>query len=178
MVLGWDTLVSQNQVFEIGFFSPGKSLNRFLGIWYTSTLEVVVWVANRNDPITASHAPLFMLSRNGSLVISNDKSIIWSASSSGVARNPVLQLLDSGNLVVVDNTMEGYLWQSFDYPTDTFLQGMKLVDDADSGVERYLTSWRNADDPSPGEFIFRIENKGLPDMVTRRGTVKVYRMGK
>ncbi|XP_047965112.1 receptor-like serine/threonine-protein kinase SD1-8 [Salvia hispanica] len=85
-----------------------------------------------------------------------------------------------GNLVLSDNTGtgEGYLWQSFDYPTDTYLPGMKFTDDADSGVERYLTSWRNADDPSPGDYIFRIENKGLADVVALRGTTKRYRVRK
>ncbi|KAL1567073.1 G-type lectin S-receptor-like serine/threonine-protein kinase0 [Salvia divinorum] len=55
---------------------------------------------------------------------------------------------------------------------------MQLIDDADLGVEKYLTSWRNVDDPSPGDYILRIENKGLLDVVTLRGTTKRYRMGK
>ncbi|XP_047970066.1 G-type lectin S-receptor-like serine/threonine-protein kinase At4g27290 [Salvia hispanica] len=178
LVIGHN-LVSQNQVFEMGFFSPGKSSNRFLGIWYKTTPDVVAWVANRNHPITAHQTPYFMISGNGSLVINSGKSIIWSANSSRVATNPVLQLLDSGNLVLLDNMVEGsYLWQSFDHPTDTLLQGMQLMDDADSGVEKYLSSWRNADDPSPGDYILRIENKGLPDVVTLRGTTKRYRLGK
>ncbi|KAK6142591.1 hypothetical protein DH2020_022939 [Rehmannia glutinosa] len=48
------TLISQNQNFELGFFYPGTSGNRFLGIWYKDTPDVVVWVANRNDPIKDS----------------------------------------------------------------------------------------------------------------------------
>ncbi|XP_057790568.1 G-type lectin S-receptor-like serine/threonine-protein kinase At4g27290 [Salvia miltiorrhiza] len=181
LVLG-QTLISQNQVFEMGFFSPGKSSNRFLGIWYKSTPEVVVWVANRNHPIAASQAPVFMISRNGSLVISSGKSIIWVANSSasGVASNPVLQLLDTGNMVLLNDntsTTEGYMWQSFDYPTDTMLPGMKLVDDVDAGVERYLTSWRSPDDPSPGEYVHRIQNRGLAETVTLRGASKRYRVG-
>ncbi|XP_057790598.1 G-type lectin S-receptor-like serine/threonine-protein kinase At4g27290 [Salvia miltiorrhiza] len=179
LVIG-QTLISQNQVFEMGFFSPGKSSNRFLGIWYKSTPEAVVWVANRNHPITASQPPLFMISRNGSLVISSGKSIIWLANSSVVATNPVLQLLDSGNLVLLNNntsTTEGYIWQSFDYPTDTMLPGMKMVDDVDAGVERYLTSWRSPDDPSPGEYVHRIQNRGLAEVVTLRGATKRYRVG-
>ena len=180
LVIG-HTLVSQNQVFEMGFFSPGKSSNRFLGIWYKSTPDVVAWVANRNHPMPAHQTPFFMISRNGSLVISSGRSIIWSVHSSGIPTsiNPVLQLLDSGNLVLVANMVEGgYLWQSFDHPTDTCLQGMQFTDDADPGVEKYLRSWRNADDPSPGDYILRIENKGLPDFVILRGATKRYRLGK
>ncbi|XP_042067362.1 S-locus-specific glycoprotein S13-like [Salvia splendens] len=162
LVLG-QTLVSQNQVFEIGFFSPGKSLKRFLGIWYKCTPDVVVWVANRNHPISPSEAPVLMISRNTNLVIISGKSIIWLANSSRVASNPVLQILDSGNLVLVDNmsTTQGYAWQSFDYPTDTMLPGMMMVDDNDSDVEKYMMSWTSPDDPSPGDFVYKIQKPGL-----------------
>ncbi|KAG6424346.1 hypothetical protein SASPL_114763 [Salvia splendens] len=175
LVIG-QTLISQNQVFETGFFCPGKSSNRFLGIWYKSTPDVVVWVANRNHPIiTALHDAALMLSRNGSLVISSGKSIIWSSTSSEDATYPILQLLDSGNLVVLDG--KSVLWQSFDHPTNTMLPGMKLVDDNEAGVETYLTSWRGPDDPSPGDFVLKIRNRGLAEVVILRGAAKIYRFG-
>ncbi|XP_057790570.1 G-type lectin S-receptor-like serine/threonine-protein kinase At4g27290 [Salvia miltiorrhiza] len=172
------TLVSENQIFELQFFSPGKSSNMFLGIRYKSTPDVVVWVANRNDPITDSQGVVLATSGNGSVVISRDGSVIWSGNPSGVASNPLLQLLDTGNLVVVDETTRGYIWQSFDYPVDTWLPGMKLVaDDMDGGGETYLTSWRNSDDPSPGDIVFRIVNQGMPELVAYRGENKVLRSG-
>ncbi|KAK4420697.1 G-type lectin S-receptor-like serine/threonine-protein kinase [Sesamum alatum] len=175
------TLVSQSQVFEMGFFSPGKSRNRYLGIWYKSTPDVVVWVANRNEPVPDSGEVLLAIAGNGNLVISRDGSVIWSADSSGLASNPILQLLDTGNLVLVDRKSEsssqGYIWQSFDYPTDTWLPTMKMIDDIDAGVEKYLISWKNWDDPSPGDLIFRIENQGLPELVMLRGTMKRFRTG-
>ncbi|KAL8510416.1 hypothetical protein ACS0TY_017292 [Phlomoides rotata] len=71
-----------------------------------------------------------------------------------------------------------YIWQSFDYPTDTLLSGMKFVDDSDAGVVMCLTSWRNWDDPSPGDFVAGIENQGLPDLVVYRGKNKTFRNGK
>lgn len=46
-----------------------------------------------------------------------------------------------------------------------------------AGEDKYLTSWTSSDDPSPGDFTYRIENKGLPLMVIRRGNVKIYRSG-
>ncbi|KAL0308031.1 UNVERIFIED_CONTAM: G-type lectin S-receptor-like serine/threonine-protein kinase [Sesamum calycinum] len=137
------TLVSQSQVFEMGFFSPGRSGNIYLGIW--------------------------------------DGSVVWSVNSSGLASNPILQLLDTGNLVLVDgkieSSLQGYIWQSFDYPTDTWLPGMKMIDDIDAGVEKYLISWKDWDDPSPGDFIFKIENQGLPQLVMFRGRMKRFRSG-
>ncbi|KAL8506005.1 hypothetical protein ACS0TY_017023 [Phlomoides rotata] len=173
------TLISHDQDFEMGFFSPGNSPNNFLGIWNKNTPDVVVWVANRNNPIFDSHGVTFSISGNGSLVISRNGSILWSANPSVAASNPILKLLDSGNLVLVNETMEeGYIWQSFDYPTDTLLPGMKLVDDPDAGVVKCLTSWRNLNDPSPGDFVIRIENHGLPDLVTYRGKTKIFRIGK
>ncbi|KAL1567084.1 putative serine/threonine-protein kinase receptor [Salvia divinorum] len=170
------TLVSQNQVFEVGFFSPGSSI--FLGMWYKKTPKVVVWVANRNNPITGSASGVVLkVSEYGNLSISRGGSVIWSGNPSGVGSDPVLKLLDTGNLVVVDSTKQGYIWQSFDYPTDNWLPGIKLVDDSDGGVERYLRSWRTSEDPSPGEFVYRIENQGLPQLVVYRETKKMFRTG-
>ncbi|KAL0301118.1 UNVERIFIED_CONTAM: G-type lectin S-receptor-like serine/threonine-protein kinase [Sesamum radiatum] len=175
-----ETLVSESQVFEMGFFSPGNSRNRYLGIWYKSTPEVVVWVANRNEPIPDSGEVLLAIAENRTLVISRAGCVTWSTNSSGVASNPILQLLDTGNLVLVDSNSEsaqGCIWQSFDYPTDTWLPGMKLADDIGAGVENYLIAWKNWDDPSPGDFIFRIERKGLPELVMLRGSMKRFRTG-
>ena len=119
-----ETLVSESQVFELGFFQPGKSNNVFVGIWYKFTPDVVVWVANRNHPITHSQGVIFGISLNGSLCISSrDGAVIWSTSPPTAASRPSLRLLDTGNLVV--STEEGQcLWQSFDFPTDTGLPGI------------------------------------------------------
>ncbi|CAA0840351.1 G-type lectin S-receptor-like serine/threonine-protein kinase [Striga hermonthica] len=169
------TLISQNQIFELGFFTPGKSTNRFLGIWYKSTPDVCVWVANRNSPIAGSENNVFLtLAGNGTLLISQAGNIIWSPNPSAVASNPLLQLLNTGNLVLLEASSRSHIWQSFDHPTDTRLPGMKLVDDGD----KYLTSWRNPEDPSPGEYIYRIETHGLSEMVVYRGKVKTFRTGK
>ncbi|XP_057790584.1 G-type lectin S-receptor-like serine/threonine-protein kinase At4g27290 [Salvia miltiorrhiza] len=174
------TLVSETQVFELGFFRPGKSTNLFLGIWYKAIPDTVVWVANRNNPITDSQGVVFAVAGNGTLLISTSGSVIWSANPSTAASRPVVRLLETGNLVVVDEaTEEGfYLWQSFDFPTDTWLSGMKMVDDLDAGVSTNLTSWRNWDDPSPGDFFAKIESHAMGEMVIYRGTRKRFRTGK
>ncbi|KAL0308037.1 UNVERIFIED_CONTAM: G-type lectin S-receptor-like serine/threonine-protein kinase [Sesamum calycinum] len=182
-IVNGQTLISQSQIFEVGFFSPGASANSFLGIWYRNTPDVVCWVANRNNPIRDPEGVFLAIDRNGTLVISSAGRVIWSTNSSGrVASNPILQLLDTGNLVVVDeagesSSRESYIWQSFDYPSDTRLPGMNMVDDPDTGQEKYLTSWRNSDDPSPGNFTYRIENQGLAELVIFQGTTKTYRTG-
>ena len=67
-----------------------------------------------------------------------------------------MQLLDSGNLALRDgedvNSETNYLWQSFDYPSDTFLLNIKLGWDLKSGLQRHLSAWKNWDDPCPGDF--------------------------
>ncbi|KAL3733645.1 hypothetical protein ACJRO7_023072 [Eucalyptus globulus] len=160
-----ETIVSSGQSFELGFFSPGNSRNRFLGIWYKITPETVVWVANRNNPLADSNGTL-TISNDGALVLLNQsKSVIWSSNSSGTLRNPVAQLLDSGNLVLRENSSlssDEYSWQSFDYPSDTLLAGMNMGWNLATGLERYLSSWKSADDPSPGDYMFRLNRQGLP----------------
>ncbi|KAL2496275.1 G-type lectin S-receptor-like serine/threonine-protein kinase [Forsythia ovata] len=173
------TLVSEGQIFELGFFSPGRSKDRFLGIWYKPTPEIVVWVANRNQPITDSQG-ILTLSRNGTFVLSRGESIIWSSNLSNVASSPVVRLLQTGNLVLMDKTngtSDNYIWQSFDYPCDTRLPGMQMVDNLGTSQDKYLTSWSSSDDPSLGDFTFRMENHGLGELVIYNRKVKVCRTG-
>ncbi|GAY52957.1 hypothetical protein CUMW_145960 [Citrus unshiu] len=171
-----EKLVSSSQIFELGFFSPGKSKYKYLGIWYKQVPDTVVWVANRNSPIVDSNAVL-TIGNNGNLVLLNQTDgIIWSSNLSREVKNPVAQLLDTGNLVLREkfssNTSEGsYLWQSFDCPSDTLLIGMNMGWDLKTGRERYLTSWRTADDPSPGNFTFRLEIRVLPHLCIYNGSL-------
>ncbi|PON81476.1 S-receptor-like serine/threonine-protein kinase [Trema orientale] len=177
-----NSLVSAGQTFELGFFSPGNSKNRYIGIWFKRTPDVIVWVANRNNPLNDSYGE-FTLSNNSNQLVLLDrlKTIVWSSNSSeSVAKNPVAQLLDSGNLVLRDNenqNSELYLWQSFDYPSNTLLEGMKLGWDLSTGFERYLTSWKSDDDPSNGNYTERMEIKGLPQITVFMGSTKKIRIG-
>ncbi|KAK2976707.1 LOW QUALITY PROTEIN: hypothetical protein RJ640_013963 [Escallonia rubra] len=168
----------------MGFFCPGNSKNRYMGIWYKETLPVmtVVWVANRKTPLTDILGELKLISDPGILVLGNGSgNIIWSTNTTRPAQGPVLvaQLLDSGNLVVRDtHTDDGnFLWQSFDYPSDTLLPGMKLGKNFETGLERYLSTWKSNDDPSPGDFTYHCEPRGYPQNVMRKGSVEQYRAG-
>ena len=90
-----------------------------------------------------------------------------------------MQLLDSGNLVVKDGNSkkENFLWESFDYPGNTFLAGMKLRTNLVSGPYRSLTSWKNAADPGSGEFSYHIDAHGFPQLVTTKGETLFSRAG-
>ncbi|TYI58091.1 hypothetical protein E1A91_D11G329300v1 [Gossypium mustelinum] len=173
-----ETVVSSLETFQLGFFSPGKSRNRYLGIWYKNSPGAVVWVANRNNPIAEGKGVL-TLSDTGNILLNQTNTVVWSTNVSGAARNPVAQLLDTGNLVLKDNKSmpESYLWQSFEHPSDTLLPGMKIGWNLKTGEERYLTSWTSADDPSLGSFTYRLDKNGLPQLFIDRGSVKRYRTG-
>ena len=179
-ISGARTLVSNDGSFELGFFSLVNSNNLYLGIWYKKiSARTVVWVANRLNPINDSSG-LLMINRTGSLVVmSQNKSVVWSTGlgAQKQANNPMLQLLDSGNLVLRDGNSETSLWESFDYPSDTLLPGMKLGWDLRKGINWNLTEWTSPDDPSPGDLTYWIERHSYPDPVIQKGTNKFYRTG-
>jgi len=138
----------------------------------------VVWVANRNDPIIGSSGFLF-INQYGNLVLyGNDdqKLPVWSTNDS-VEENDIFaaQLLDSGNLILVRKRSRNIVWQSFDYPTSTHLPGMKLGLDRKLGIDRFLTSWRSADDPGIGDFSLMINTNRSPQIFVYNGTKPISR---
>ncbi|XP_027356314.1 G-type lectin S-receptor-like serine/threonine-protein kinase At4g27290 [Abrus precatorius] len=174
------TLVSKGRKFELGFFSPNNSTKRYLGIWYKNIpIHTVVWVANGANPINNSFG-ILTLNSTGNLMLTQNGSIVWYTTSEKQARYPVATLLDSGNLVVRNEgeaNSEAYLWQSFDYPSDTFLPGMKLGWDFRSGLERRITSWKSPNDPSPGQFYRSLVPNPYPEFYLMNGTHKFLRFG-
>ncbi|XP_060204037.1 G-type lectin S-receptor-like serine/threonine-protein kinase At4g27290 isoform X2 [Lycium barbarum] len=172
-----NTIISSGGKFELGFFSPGTSRNRYIGIWFNKvTVQTVVWVANRDRPLNGTDGML-NLTRQGILTLQNGSGrIIWSSNATRHVQNPIAQLLDSGNLVVRD-AAEDYLWQSFDYPSDTTLPGMKLGVDLKTGFHRFLRSWKSTNDPSKGEFSWVIDTHGLPQPFVMNGSIERYRSG-
>ncbi|KAA8523800.1 hypothetical protein F0562_010223 [Nyssa sinensis] len=143
-----ETIVSTGGSFEPGFFSPGNSKNRYVGIWYKISTTTVVWVANRESPLLESSGVLKVTNQGILTILNGNGSIIWSSNSTRAGQNPVAVLLNSGNLVVRDgndNNRENFLWQSFDYPCDTLLPGMKLGRDLETGIHRYISSWKSND---------------------------------
>ncbi|PIN13983.1 Serine/threonine protein kinase [Handroanthus impetiginosus] len=177
-----DTIVSSGGSFELGFLSPGDSKNRYVGIWYKKiTVKTAVWIANRQIPLKNISSGILKVVKPGILVLLNETNgIIWSTNTSVSVRNPVAQLLDSGNLVIKeasDNNPKNYVWQSFDYPTDTLLAGMKLGWNFVNHLEVYLSSWKNNDDPASGDFTYHCDPTGYPQDVLRKGGVKQYTTG-
>ncbi|KAJ6885679.1 G-type lectin S-receptor-like serine/threonine-protein kinase RKS1 [Populus alba x Populus x berolinensis] len=54
-----DVLVSGGHRYALGFFSPGNSTRRYMGIRYHKVSEqTVVWVANRDNPVNGTSGVL------------------------------------------------------------------------------------------------------------------------
>lgn len=173
------TLISAKRIFELGFFPSGES-RYYFGIWYKSIhVQTVVWVANRDTPLEDSKGFLKIGDRGNIQILNLSGNPIWSSNQT-TAKNPVLQILDTGNLIIREaneNNPTNSLWQSFDYPTDTILPGMKLEYNFDTGTEKHITSWSNSKDPSSGDFSFKLDFHGLPEIFLWNQQSRKYRSG-
>uniref|UniRef100_A0A1J3JTY3 Receptor-like serine/threonine-protein kinase n=1 Tax=Noccaea caerulescens TaxID=107243 RepID=A0A1J3JTY3_NOCCA len=176
------TILSPGNIFELGFFKPASNSRWYLGIWYKAiSKRTYVWVANRDTPLSDSTGTL-KISDNNLVILDQSDSPIWSTNlTGGDVRSPVVaELLDNGNFVLRDsnnNNPDGILWQSFDFPTDTLLPEMKLGWDLKTGFNRFLRSWKAPDDPSGGDFSFKLETRGFPEAFLWNRESLVYRSG-
>ena len=177
------TLVSNQKTFALGFFSPGNSNHRYVGIWYYQiTEQTVVWVANRDNPLNDSSG-ILSINSQGNLVLhtKNQTLPIWSTNIASISSTnysiSLAQLLDLGNLVLVQQHSQRVLWQSFDYPTNTILPFMKVGLDRQTGLSRYLTSWKSKNDPKIGKYSFKIDPIGYPQLLLYKGQTPLWRAG-
>ncbi|CAJ2678385.1 unnamed protein product [Trifolium pratense] len=181
------TLLSPTGIFQLSFFSY-NNLSWYLGIRYNIDHDnrTVVWVANRKTPIQNPNTFL-KLTDTGNLIITDQSNkIIWATEkinkNSTLKKNPILQILDSGNLVISESPNENdptkFLWQSFDFPTDTLLPGMKLGWNFDTNTEKHINSWKVTDqDPSIGDISFKMHYHGVPEIFLWNKNRRVYRSG-
>ncbi|KAK9092236.1 hypothetical protein Syun_027147 [Stephania yunnanensis] len=183
-----ETIVSNGGIYALGFFSPGNSEKRYVGIWYNNIQEqTVVWVANRDKPINNSSSGIVNIDVKGNLAIFNGNSssnyAIWLTNISSTISDNInsstlfYKLLDSGNLVLCDENRGDFLWQSFDYPTDTFLPGMKIGWNWKSGLDWSFTSWKSPDDPSNGNYTFSMGRTGSQELYLKKASQKIWRSG-
>ncbi|PHU13119.1 G-type lectin S-receptor-like serine/threonine-protein kinase [Capsicum chinense] len=173
-----NVVVSGGGIYELGFFSPGNSKNRYVGMWYKNIpVRKVVWVANREAPLT-SRAGILKVVEPGILVLVNGtNNVVWSTNTSRSVQNPIAQLLDSGNLVVKQAGDGNFLWQSFDHPTNTLFPGVKVGWNFVTGREVYLSSWKNEEDPAPGDYTYHCDPSGYPQNFLKKGSTVIYRSG-
>ncbi|XP_038711033.1 uncharacterized protein LOC120005473 [Tripterygium wilfordii] len=148
-----ETIISTGGFFELGFFSPVNTTDRYVGIWSNGKFHAdVVWVANRNKPLK-DFMGIVTMSADGNLVVLNgQKEIIWSSNVSNSTNSTSAQLLETGNLVLRDTISGLTLWASFQNPSNTLLAEMEVSTNSRTGKKVRLTSWKSPSDASMGSF--------------------------
>ncbi|CAL5339384.1 unnamed protein product [Camellia sinensis] len=181
----WENISSPNGYFQLGFFSsPSGSTNRYLGIQVTTTLnrnKTVVWLANRDNPVTDSSGVL-KITQEGKLMINDSRGIAITLNSeqqrdrhqsSSISTSATL--LDSGNFVL--RSGEHIMWQSFDYPSDVWLKGMKLgtfnLKSGGKPQHRFLASWSTLEDPDLGGFTLGVDPNNTKQLITWKRSRRV-----
>ncbi|XP_058071195.1 G-type lectin S-receptor-like serine/threonine-protein kinase At1g11330 [Magnolia sinica] len=170
------TITSEGGFFSLGFFTPHNSTNSFFGIWYHNIPDqTVIWVANRENPLTDSSGVLTITQDGNLAVLVRTKNILWSLNLSTQARrNTTAILLDDGNLVSRDDG-QSILWQTFNNPYGSFLPGMKLSLNQKTSESTFILSWKDADDPTSGEFSFGIDPHTPSQLIMLRRSDKYRR---
>ncbi|XP_073266720.1 G-type lectin S-receptor-like serine/threonine-protein kinase At1g67520 isoform X3 [Populus alba] len=170
------TLVSKNGLFTLGFTRLGSAESNasYLGIWYNNDTSHPFWLANRGKPIADNSGVLAIDgSGNMKLTYSGGHPVEFYSSQSS-ASNITASLEDSGNFVLKDENSgsQQVLWQSFDFPTDTFLPGMKLGINHRTGHTWSLMSWLSDLVPTPaGAFTFEWDTNGTELVIKRRDVI-------
>ncbi|KAL1562743.1 receptor-like serine/threonine-protein kinase SD1-6 [Salvia divinorum] len=162
------TIVSKQDIFEMGFFLPAGSTNYYVGIWYRNKPLQSVWVANRNDPISPSlyNTSLLQLS-NGTLTLIVNSLPIWTLPSPSKATQALL--LDTGNFIL--KNASAVVWQSFDHPWGTWLPGAPITSQIN------LTSWTKPDDPAVGAGSYSLQMESNELLLKKNGSQTVWKSG-
>lgn len=113
--------VSPSGHFAFGFYNYSVSSDDgyyLLAIWYDRIPEkTVVWTANSNNPVRAGSK--VDLTDDGRLQLRSNGKVTWSANTSSTADYGAI--LDTGNFILVRGNKSFSIWETFQYPTDTFL---------------------------------------------------------
>jgi hypothetical protein len=117
-------LVSPNGAFA--FYTIATNAFTF-SIWYVagSSEKTVSWTANRDAPVNGRGSRLAFRRDGGLDLLDYNGAALWSTNTTAT-RACRAELLDTGNLVVVDPDGRT-LWRSFDLPTDTFLPSQPMT---------------------------------------------------
>ncbi|CAL5025259.1 unnamed protein product [Urochloa decumbens] len=172
-----DMLVSEGGDFALGFFSPTNSSKKlYIGIWYHKLPKrTVVWVANRDNPITTPLAKL-AISNHSELVLSDSRGhTLWKTTNNmSAGARAFAVLLNSGNFVLrLPNGTD--IWQSFDHPTDSILPTMKLMLRYKAQSPTRYFAWKGPDDPSTGDISYSLDPTSNLQRFIWNGTLPHFR---
>ncbi|KAM7511001.1 hypothetical protein LguiB_009876 [Lonicera macranthoides] len=108
---------------------------------------VVLWCANRDKPVRKS-VTLHFTAKGGLELEDVDGTLIWSTNTSGISATR-FNISGGGNLILLDGK-DDVIWQSFDYPTDTWLPKQNI-----SSVKR-LTSRNSSSNLGTGLYSLAV----------------------
>nr|GEZ53294.1 G-type lectin S-receptor-like serine/threonine-protein kinase At1g61490 [Tanacetum cinerariifolium] len=174
------TLVSVNQVFELGFFSPDNSAKQYLGIWFKNiTLRKIIWVANRENPLSVSDtsSSLTVVGDGNLRILDGERNTVWSTNITLQSNKTTAKLTDTGDFCLNDTISEIILWESFDYPSNSLLPSMKLGTNGKTQGKHLMTSWKSVEDPTPGNFVVGLSAERPPQIFTWNGSKPHWRGG-
>ncbi|KAM7469686.1 hypothetical protein LguiA_007869 [Lonicera macranthoides] len=111
---------------------------------------VVLWSANRDNPVR-ENATLHFTADSGLELKDVDGTLVWSTNTSAL---PVTQLniSDGANLMLLDSK-DKVIWQSFDYPTDTWLPNQSI------SPNKGLTSSNSSSNLGTGMYSLSVEGE-------------------
>lgn len=139
-----------------------------------STVLQVVWSANRDKPVKENAT--LELKKDGNFVLTDiNGTIVWSTITSG---KPVsgINLTDNGSLMLFDSE-NNIIWNSFDFPVDTLLPGQRLVAWQRLVSRASTYNWTHSGSHfillSPSGFSSFIESDGIPQVYYRKGSVTI-----
>ncbi|KAH8480047.1 hypothetical protein H0E87_030322 [Populus deltoides] len=180
---GDQTVVSAGKVFELGFFKPGNSSNYYIGMWYYRdkvSAQTIVWVANRETPVSDRFSSELRISDGNLALFNESKILIWSTNlSSSSSRSVEAVLGNDGNLVLRDgsNPSLSPLWQSFDFPADTWLPGAKVGLSKINNRNTRLISWKSKDNPAPGLFSLELDPNQSQYLIFWKRSIQYWTSG-
>ncbi|KAL2319256.1 hypothetical protein Fmac_028225 [Flemingia macrophylla] len=167
------TISSNNGDFKLGFFSPENSTRRYVAIWYLNE-GYPIWIANRDQPLNDSLSGVLKIHKDGNLAVMNAQSVIWSTNVSISGTNTTAQLLDSGKLILLDDSSGTTIWDSFSHPADVAVPSMKIAANRVTGKKIAYVSWKNSSDPSSGYFTGSLERLEAPEVFFWYNKTKPY----
>ena len=162
-------LLSQDGSFAWQFVPYKNNTQRLLVILSTLFNTTVVWIANRDNPVSPN-ATLNLIYPSRQIILqdrtsistnmngsSNHNSINADSSTSVVWSSPAgvysVLMNSTGNLVMQDDR-NSTLWQSYDYPTDVMVTGQILR------PNHTVTARLSLDDVSTGHYTLKEEIGG------------------
>ncbi|XVF39390.1 hypothetical protein PTKIN_Ptkin01aG0030900 [Pterospermum kingtungense] len=135
------------RTFKAAIYNPEAQTNFYLCVIHVKS-NTIIWSANHDSPISDSGRMDF--TTKGISIADPDGNLKWSTPQLQATVHALL-LTEMGNLVLLDQ-VNGSIWESFHYPTDTLVIGQRLPAGAN------LSSTVSESNLSTGDYTFMVSS--------------------